>query len=279
VTRLLTTDVMTADLEPLATLGAAEVGAAVVGVVMLAAFVFIEQRSTQPMLPLVVFRSKQFTGANLTTLAVYTGLGGATFLVVLELQLALGYSALEAGSSLLPITVIMLTLSARAGALAQRIGPRIPMTVGPMVIGLGLLLLSRIGPGAHYATTVLPALVVFGLGLACTVAPLTSAVLAAVDDHHLGVGSGVNNAFARVAGLLSVALLPALVHLDASSGPALDEGFASALRIAAAFCAVGGLIAWATVRRSVEVEPTTQASITQPCHDPVLVDTTSSAPC
>ena len=249
-------------------LGPLEVTAAIVGFTMLGGFVLVERRSPQPMLPLAVFRSRQFTGANLTTLAVYTGLGGATFLVVLELQLALHYSALSAGTSLLPITVIMLTLSARSGALAQRIGPRLPMTVGPLIIAAGLVLLSFVGPGDHYATSVLPAMVVFGLGLAATVAPLTSAVLAAVDDHHLGVGSGVNNAFARVAGLLSVALLPALVHLDLSSGPALDKGYASALRVAAGLCVAGGAIAWATVRTQVVVPATTQANITQPCHPP-----------
>lgn len=245
--------------------GGPETAAAIVGTAMLGLFLVVERRSTQPMLPLGIFGSKQFTGANLTTLAVYTGLGGATFLVVLELQLALGYSALEAGTALLPITVIMLALSSRSGALAQRIGPRIPMTVGPMVIAIGLLLLSFVGPGSSYVRSIFPALVVFGLGLAATVAPLTSAVLAAVDDHHLGVGSGVNNAFARVAGLLSVALLPALVHLDLSSGSALDAGYPAALRLAAGLCIAGGVVAWATVRQQVTLAPTTQCAITDPC--------------
>ncbi|MEJ7582658.1 MAG: DHA2 family efflux MFS transporter permease subunit, partial [Acidimicrobiales bacterium] len=198
--------------------GPLDVIAGGLGVACIAAFALIERRSPQPMLPLDVFSSRQFTGANLTTLAVYAGLGSATFLLVLQLQLGLGYSAVEAGSSLLPITVIMLAFSARAGQVAQRIGPRLPMTVGPLVIATGLLLLSRVAPGSGYISSVLPAVVVFGFGLAMTVAPLTSAVLAAVDDHHLGVGSGVNNAVARVAGLLSVALLPAISGLDLAGG-------------------------------------------------------------
>ena len=189
------------------------------------------------------------------------------------------FKALEAGAALMPITVLMLTLSARAGAVAQRIGPRIPMTVGPMVIAVGLVLLSMIGPGSRYFTAVLPALVVFGLGLATTVAPLTSAVLAAVDVHHHGVGSGVNNAFARVAGLLSVALLPAVVGLDLSTGETLDQGYGAALRVAAGLCVLGGAIAIGTVRTQLAVTPTTQPGLTQPCQDPVLIKAgTSPAP-
>jgi EmrB/QacA subfamily drug resistance transporter len=252
--------------------GPAEAVAAIVGVAALVAFVVTEARSRQPMLPLEIFRSRQFTGANLTTLAVYTALGGTTFLVVLQLQLGLGYSAVEAGASLLPITVLMLLLSARAGQLAQRTGPRLPMTVGPMVIALGLLLVARVGPGSTYGTDVLPALVVFGLGLACTVAPLTSAVLASVEDRHLGVGSGVNNAVARVAGLLSVALLPALVGLDLSGGGGLGDAFGDAMRVAAGFAAVGGAVAFLTVRTSAEHPPVTQATILQPCHDPCVAE-------
>src|SRR5690606_17166051 len=153
---------------------------------------------------------------NGTTLAVYAALSGATFLVVFELQVALGYSALEAGASLLPITVLMLLLSARMGALAQRIGPRGPMTIGPLVVGAGMLLYTRVEPGASFWTSVLPAGTVFGLGLAITVAPLTATVLAAVRPSELGIASGVNNAAARLAGLLAVAVLPAAVGLDAT---------------------------------------------------------------
>ncbi len=251
--------------------GPAEAGAAAVGILALVAFVVVERGSPRPMLPLGIFRSRQFTGANLTTLAVYAALGGTLFLLVLELQLVLGYSALEAGASLLPVTMIMLLLSSRMGALAQRIGPRWPMTVGPLIVAGGLLLLARVGPGAGYLTDVLPAVAVFGLGLATTVAPLTAAVLAAVDDDHMGVASGVNNAVARVAGLLAVAVLPAAVGLDLAAGPeALTDGVRRAMLAGAALAVVGGLVAYLTIRDGAAVAPTSQASVDQPCHDPCV---------
>ncbi len=252
--------------------------AAVLGVVFLAVFIRVESRQPNPMLPLEVFRSRQFTGANLTTLAVYTGLGGATFLLVLQLQLVLGYSALEAGAALLPVTLLMLVLSARAGNLARRIGPRLPMTAGPLVVAAGLVLFSQVGAGSTYATSVLPGAVVFGLGLALTVAPLTSTVLASLDERHLGVGSGVNNAVARVAGLLAVALLPALVGLDTGSPTAFSAGFVDALRIAAGICVAGGAVAWATIRTATPVSDTTQADVLHPCHDPCRAQPTGASP-
>ena len=255
--------------------GPAQAAAAVVGLASLVAFVAIERRARQPMMPLNLFRSRQFTGANLTTLAVYTGLGGTFFLVVLELQIALGYSALAAGLSLIPVTILMLALSARFGALAQKTGPRLPMTVGPIVVAAGLVALSRIQPGARYLTDILPGAVVFGLGLAMTVAPLTAAVLASVDDAHVGVGSAVNNAVSRLAGLLSVAVLPALVSLQTSPAAVLTRGFHEAMLIAAGFSALGGLIAFATIRRSVPVRAAIQPSIVQCCHSPELA---TSAP-
>jgi EmrB/QacA subfamily drug resistance transporter len=250
---------------------------AVVGVVSLLGFVVIEQRQPQPMLPLWLFRSRQFTGANLTTLAVYAGLGATTFLVVLELQLGLGYSALAAGVTLFPLTLLMLLLSARFGALAQRTGARLPMTVGPMVVAVGLVLLSEVHPGSRYASVILPAAVVFGLGLAMTVAPLTAAVLGAVDDAHVGVASAVNNAVARLAGLLSVALLPALVRLRTDNPSVLTSGYRAAMLIAAALAALGGLIAFATIRRSATVLSATQPSIVQACNSPVLAAAAASA--
>ncbi|MEA2827256.1 MAG: hypothetical protein QOG43_1695 [Actinomycetota bacterium] len=253
--------------------GAREVVAAGTGVAALVAFVVIERRSRRPMLPLGIFRSRQFTGANLTTVAVYAALGGTLFLLVLQLQLVLGYSALEAGASLLPVTMIMLLLSARMGALAQRIGPRIPMTVGPLVVGAGLVLLARVGAGDGYLTVILPAVIVFGLGLSATVAPLTAAVLASVDDDHMGVASGVNNAAARVAGLLAVAVLPAAVGLDLAAGPeAVTGGVHRALLVGAAICAAGGLVAYATIRGGTKVQAVAQADVLQPCHDACLLD-------
>jgi EmrB/QacA subfamily drug resistance transporter len=247
-------------------------GACVAGVLLLAGFVVIERRSRDPMLPLDLFRSAQFTGANLVTLAVYAGLGVAFFLVVVNLQIALGYSALEAGLAMLPITVLMLVLSSRAGALAQRIGPRLPMTVGPLLVAAGLVGLGQVGPGDRYLSAVLPSVLVFGLGLATTVAPLTAAVLAAVDEHHLGVGSGVNNAVARLAGLLAVAVLPSLAGVELAAGGNRGlPGYRTALAISAFLCVAGAVIAAVTIRQGRPTEPTVQASVLQPCNQPARV--------
>ena len=245
--------------------------AGIAGAAILAGFIVIERRVAHPMLPLTMFRSPQFRGANLTTFTVYTGLGGTTFALVLQLQKSLGYSALEAGAALFPLTVMMVLLSSRSGALAQRIGPRLQMTVGPLVVAVGLLLLTRVEPGRGYLTTVFPGAAVFGLGLVTTVAPLTTAVLASVDDHHLGVGSAFNNAVARVAGLLAVAALPLIAGLDtASSVATFDRGYRHAMTICAGICAVGGIVSWATIRRSTPVTVVSQASVFQPCNDPCL---------
>jgi EmrB/QacA subfamily drug resistance transporter len=245
--------------------------AAAVGTLGLVAFPFVELAERNPLVPLEIFRSRQFTGANLTTFAVYAGLGTATFLLVLELQTVLGYSAIEAGSALLPITVLMLLLSARAGRLAQRIGPRLPMTVGPLVVAAALLLLSRIRPGDSYLAGVFPGVAVLGLGLALTVAPLTAAVLAAVEDRHMGVGSGVNNAVARVGALLSVAVLPVAVGLTGDATAAeFTTGVGRALVVSAGLALLGGAVAAITIRRAVAHRPTTQASFNQSCHDPCV---------
>jgi hypothetical protein len=224
------------------------------------------------MLPLSLFRSRQFTGANLTTFAVYAGLGGTIFLLVLELQLGLRYSPLAAGLAFLPVTLLMLALSSRFGALAQRTGPRLPMTVGPIVVALGLLMLSGVRPGDRWLSGILPGVLVFGLGLCITVAPLTAAVLASVDAAHTGVGSAVNNAVARLAGLLAVAVLPALVHLQTGDASALTRGYREALHITAGLCAVGGLIAFVTIRRSAVVHPSTQPALIQCCNSPDLAE-------
>ncbi len=252
-------------------LGAAQVVSALIGIGAIAAFLYVEHRSSHPMLPLRLFRSRQFSGANGTTLAVYGALGGAMFLIVLELQLALGYSALEAGASLVPITILMLAFSSRSGALAQRIGARFPMTVGPLLIAAGLLLLTRIAPGQSYVTAVLPGAIVFGLGLVCTVAPLTSTVLASVDDTEMGVASGVNNAAARLAGLLAVAVLPSLVGLDTTLAPAaLTGSVALALRVCAGLCVVGAAISWLTIEAKSPRRTVQPADLLLPCYDPCI---------
>ncbi len=226
----------------------------IAGVLLLVAFLVNEQRRPDPMMPLSLFRSRQFSAANLVTLLVYAALAGALFLLPVQLQVVSGFSPVAAGSSLLPVTLVMLLLSARAGRLATRIGPRWPMTVGPIVAGCGLALLARIGPQSSYLTTVLPAILVFALGLSFTVAPLTATVLAAAPERQVGVASAVNNDIARTAGLFAVAVLPAIAGITQQTyaDPAqLSDGFQRAVLIAAALCALGGVLAALTIRDDV----------------------------
>ncbi|MEU4196826.1 MFS transporter [Kribbella sp. NPDC026611] len=211
-----------------------------VGVVGLVAFVVRERTADSPMLPLSVFASRQFTAANLVTFAVYGALGGVMFLFVIFLQVSLGYSALEAGAATLPITAAVLVLSPPMGALAQRIGPRLPLSVGPALLAAGALLMTRLDGRSTFIVGVLPAVVVFGLGLGVTVAPVTATALATVDDRHAGVASGVNNAVSRVAGLVTVAgllLLTGLSGSDLQRAQQLEDGFASAMLITACLAA------------------------------------------
>ncbi|TCO13854.1 EmrB/QacA subfamily drug resistance transporter [Kribbella steppae] len=221
-----------------------------IGVIALAVFVEVERRSSHPMLPPGIFANRRFTGANLVTVVVYGGLGTATFLLVVYLQTVLGYSALWAGAALLPMTVLMLALSGYAGGLADTIGARIPMTVGPLLMAAGFLLMLRIEPGVSYVNAVLPAVVVLGLGLVATVAPLTATVLSSVEDHHAGIASGVNNAVARSAQLMAVAAIPIAAGItgDSYRDPvAFSNGFGNALWISAALTAAGAVVAWVTV--------------------------------
>jgi EmrB/QacA subfamily drug resistance transporter len=224
-----------------------------VGVGALVGFVLVEQRSSHPMLPLGLFRSAAFTAANLVTFAVYAALGGVFFLVVVNLQVVARFAPLRAGTALLPVTVLMLLLSARSGALAGRIGARIPMTVGPLVCAVGLLGLSRIGRHASYLTTVLPPVMVMGLGMSLTVAPLTSTALAAAEDRFAGVASGVNNAVARAAGLLAVAVLPLAAGLGGGNSLTDPDRLAPAYRTSMYICAgllvLGGLVAFTLIRK------------------------------
>jgi predicted MFS family arabinose efflux permease len=220
---------------------------AIIGVAALVGFVMVERSSHHPMLPLDIFSSRTFVAANLVTVAVYGALGGTFFLLAVDLQQVLGYSPLAAGAALIPITVIMLLLSARAGHLAQQIGPRLPMTVGPLVVGAALLLMRRIGAGGSYWADVFPEIVIFGLGLSLTVAPLTATVLAAVDERHAGVASGVNNAVARAASLMTVAILPSLAGITGDSyrdPAAFSNGFHRACVITAILCGMGAVVAW-----------------------------------
>ena len=222
------------------------------GLALLGGFVAQERRSPDPMLPLALFRSRQFTGANLVTLLVYAALGGLFFLLMLQLQNVLGYRALRAGASLLPVNALMLAISPTAGRLSQRLGPRWPIGVGALVAGMGMLLLSRVQTGASYVGTVLPALIVFGLGLSVLVAPLTAAVLGAAEEGQGGIASGVNNAVARLAGLLATAALPLAAGMGGlrdPSGAAYGAGYARAMQIAGGLCFAGALVAFVTIRR------------------------------
>lgn len=226
-------------------------GAGLAGAGALAAFVAVEARRDDPLMPLDLFRSAQFTAANLVTFVVYAALGGGIFLLPLQLQISLDYSPIAAGTALIPLTVVMLLLSARAGRLSARIGPRMPMTLGPIVAAVGLAMLSTVSAGDSYLTGILPGVLVFGLGLSLTVAPLTSTVLAAAADERAGVASAINNTVARVAGLVAVAVLPVAVGLagDAYRDPVeLTDAFRTGLVAAAALCAAGGVLAFLTIR-------------------------------
>ncbi|GLY82195.1 MFS transporter [Actinoallomurus iriomotensis] len=238
---------------------AAVVVAAVLGVAAGVAFVLVERRRSaghgpSPMLPLGVFGSRQFTAVNIVTFIVYGGMGVQFFLLVVDLQVVAGYSPIVAGTALLPVTILMLLLSARAGALAQRFGPRYLMTGGLIVAAAGMTLTLRIGPHASYVADVLPAAVVFGLGLSGVVAPLTATVLATADPRHAGVASGVNNAVARAAGLLAVAGIPPAVGLrgTAYNDPAVfGHGFHTAMAIAAVLLLVGAVLTFLIVHDDV----------------------------
>lgn len=219
-----------------------------------AAFIRVERRSGDPMMPPAIFSSRQFTAVNVITLCVYAGTGGFFFLTALHLQIVVGYSALAAGAAMLPNTVLMLLFSSHSGALAQRLGPRAPLTVGPLVCGAGMLMMLRVGPGASYVLDVLPALLVMGTGMVIMVAPLTVTLLSSVDAANAGLASGINNAAARVAGLVSVAALPLLVGMGPEayrSQSAFDTSFNRAMPLCAGLLAVGAAVAFGTLRQTV----------------------------
>jgi EmrB/QacA subfamily drug resistance transporter len=233
---------------------------AVIGVAAAAGFVLVERHRTRhpggtpAMLPLDVFASREFSAVNIVTFLVYAGLGGVFFLLVLQVQVVAAYSPVKAGLALLPVTALMLAFSARSGALAQRVGPRWPMTAGTLTSAAGLLLMLRIGAHASYLTDVLPAVTVFAAGLTLTVAPLTATVLASADVRHAGVASGVNNAVARAAGLLAVAGLPALAGLGEASyhsAAQFSTGFDKAMIISAGLLLVGSVLSALTIRSDV----------------------------
>jgi EmrB/QacA subfamily drug resistance transporter len=233
------------------------------GVALLVVFVLVEMRVSMPMLPMSIFSSAQFTAANLVTFVVYGALGGALFLLPIALQQVAGYSPLASGVALLPLTLIMLVFSARSGALAARIGPRLQMSAGPIVVAAGMALLTRITTSGSYLVEVLPAVLALGTGLAITVAPLTTTVLAAAPSEHAGIASAVNNDVARVAGLIAVAVLPAAAGIagtDYLDPDLFVDGFRVAMLIAAAACLAGGVLAAFTIRNPAPAHQTRQVS-------------------
>ena len=248
---------------------AGPLAALAVGVVALAVFVAVERRSPHPLVPPQLFGDRSFSGANAATLLVYGALGVVFLLLVLQLQIVAGFSPLVAGTALLPVTVIMLVFSARAGALAQRIGPRLPMTAGPLVAAAGLLLLLRVGPGASWLADVLPGVAVFGAGLALTVAPLTATVLGSAPDRYAGAASGVNNAVARAAGLLSVAVVPGLAGIagaDYTDPAAFGAGFRTAMLIAVGLLVAAGAVSVALVRAPAPGRVASDRVAVERCH-------------
>lgn len=227
--------------------GPATLWAAGVGVLAAGGFVVVERRVPDPMVRLGMFADRTFSAANAMTLLVYAALGAIMFFLVLQLQTVGGYTALQAGLAMSPVTLCLLVLAARGGAVGQRLGPRIPMTVGPVVMAAGTLGLLVVGEDVTWWRDVAPGLTVFGLGLALLVAPLTATVLAAAPDEDAGIASGINNAVARAGSLLAVAALPMAVGLagDDYRDPArFDTAYASAMLACAALLVVGGLVSW-----------------------------------
>jgi EmrB/QacA subfamily drug resistance transporter len=236
--------------------GGSPLGPALAGAVALAAtvgFFVRERRAASPMLPLDIF-SAQFSAANLVTFVVYGALGGVFFLLVAFLQISLGYSPIAAGAASLPVTVLMLLLSSRSGALAQKIGPRVPLSVGPVIIAAGMLLMARIKPGDSYLGSVLPAVVVFGVGLTLVVSPVTATVLASASERRSGIASGVNNAVARLASLIAVAVLPLVGGLTGKRfyvAADMTHGFHVGMIASAGLALSGGILAWFTIDNRV----------------------------
>ncbi len=210
------------------------------------AFGVLQKRSGDPLVPVELFNNRTFLLSNILTFLMYAALGGVMVLLVLQLQISLGYSPTASGLASAPITIIMLLASSTSGKLAQRHGPRLQLIAGPILVGLGMLLLRNAVPGASYVFGVLPGVLVFGIGLAIVVAPVTATVLASAPDHHAGVASGVNNAVARTGSLLAMAVLPAAVGLtgDDYTNPAvMTDGWQMALVLCAVAAIIGGVLA------------------------------------
>lgn len=234
------------------------ISAAVVGLGAGLLFVRRELRTASPLIRLDMFGDRVFAATNVVTVLVYGALSVFFFLLVLQLQLVSGWTPLAAGTALLPVTVVMLLLSARFGGLASRVGPRPLMTAGSLLAAGAFALALRIGPHSSYLVDVLPAALALGLGLSCTVAPLTAAVLGAAPAHLAGAASGINNATARSAGLLAIAVVPTAVGLSGagvSDAAAFDRGYGSAMVIGVALLVAAALVSWVGLPRVPRVVP------------------------
>jgi EmrB/QacA subfamily drug resistance transporter len=239
----------------------AVLGAGVLAVVGIGAFVRRMLHTHDPLVSPALFRSREFTITNLATVLLYGSLGVTFFLVVYELQVASHWSGLRAGTALLPGTVLMFALSSRSGALAQRIGPRLQLTVGPILAAGGLLLLTRIGPNASWLADVGPGSVLFGIGLVTFVAPLTATVMGSVDDDHVSVASGVNNAIARTAGLAAVAVVPVVSGLTSAVGAdQVTHAFRISLVISAAVAATAAPLSFFGLSGRVRAKRTSRTT-------------------
>jgi EmrB/QacA subfamily drug resistance transporter len=243
-------------------------GALLIGGVALVAFIIVELNVHNPIVPLDIFKSRQFSATNGVTLLIYGMLGGMFFLLPIELQQVSHYSPTAAGASVLPVTLLMFALSSRSGALSASIGPRLQMSVGPLIVAAGLALFARVNGGGNYLIEVLPAVLVFGFGLSIVVAPLTATAMSSAPAERSGLASAVNNTVARTGSLLAVALLPAVAGITGDSylHPSVFEtGFQHAAIIAAIICAAGGVLAAATIRNG-QSQGTRRRSKDEPLH-------------
>jgi EmrB/QacA subfamily drug resistance transporter len=233
---------------------ASVLAAGAVAAVCAVAFVTRMRRVSDPLVPPVLFHSREFTVSNLATMLLYSSIGVSFFLIAYELQVAAGWSALDAGIAMMPTTIIMLALSAKSGELAQRIGPRLQLTVGPVLVAAGLLLLTRIGPDTSWTGDVLPGSIVFGLGLVTFVAPLTATVMGSVSSDRVSIASGVNNAVARTASLASLSVIPVVSGVTAATGAdELTTAFRTSLVIAAVLAGSAGPLCAIGLRPKVRV--------------------------
>jgi predicted MFS family arabinose efflux permease len=222
-------------------------GPLICGILLLIGFIWFENRTSEAMLPLSLFNIRNFRVGNIATIAIYGGLSIATFLIVIFLQEVGGYSAFEAGLSLLPVTIIMFLLSPRFGALSAKYGPRLFMTLGPMLAGAGFLIMLRVSAQVDYWSQLFPGVIAFAVGLSMTVAPLTSAVLGAIEKQHAGIASAVNNAISRLAGLITVALVGVIVGTNINL-----HGFHRAITVTAGLLIAGGVISALGIRNHVQ---------------------------